>query len=304
MNSSGNDIEKWLIEAIDKNDLKEVQGHLDCGAYVDWRNGYGIFKAVEENNYELANVLVKNGSELNTYRDHNDEFPLTLAIDKGHFEIAKLFMENGADIGADNNKALRLATAHSLDALKLCESLGGNIHYNGSALLKHATCYGSIETMEYLIEKGQDIHQKGPMGNDCLSLAATSSADLAKVEFLLSKGADPNAHNDTISYPISMGQNAIVKALIEAGGDPTANNDNALYCAVRADNTEIINYLLIERKMPVSAETREWLEKTTDDHRAVKANHVLKKRDLNECLQQKYQRPPTQAKTKSQSFKI
>ena len=105
--------------------------------------------------------------------------------------------------------------------------------------------------------------------------------------------------------------NIAAKTLIEFGVDPTENNDNAFYQAVRADNKEIVNYLLHDRNMPIRDTTREWLKGLSDTsilgteaERYGYAEKLLEKRDLHDKLQANLNRPPQPTKTKNKGFSL
>ena len=290
-----------------------------------------LHSAIVKRDLELAKLCVEQGAELNIERQ--GETPLILATKMHQPEMVHLFLENGANPRANKSDALAyaaicgefellekmvkhggkiqlqpeyvmtMAAKHSLETLKRCEAMGGKLDYDHNALLRYATEYAGIDVMEYLIEKGQSIHT-APDGPNCLSIAAENGY-LEKVEFLLTKGADPNAQTDTLNKPIINQHNEVVKALIERGADPTANNDKALYDAVFIGNTEIVTYLIAERKMPVNPETREWLKNSTHNPDCQHALQLLEKRDLHDRLEQRFNRPPqAKAKSKSKGFSL
>ena len=332
-------LDEMLVNGIDENDFEKVKKAISLGADLNTDDGYPIHTAIENGNLEIFKALLEGNADINYERAFHT--PLSAAIAFKHPEMVDLLLEHGADVqaldsravlvaaeqndfalverlgklGAEidlyNKEILHAAVEHSLEAVKICESLGGDIHYNGSALLKHATCYGSIETMGYLIEQGQDMHNQGQMGNDCLSLAAGMGAT-DKVEFLLEKGANPNATKDILSDAILQGHNQTAIALLSAGSDPHVNNDNPIYQAAKV-NPGMLNHLLFDLKVPLSEQTRKLFNDLSDSENYGKhaepfkdAVKLIQKRDLNDKLQANLNRPPQQhqPKTKSKGFSL
>lgn len=318
-------LELALINSDKDGAMDDVLYCLEKGADPSMH----LHQPVHKDNIEIVRLLLAHGADVNYTNNETDTRALTTAIAGEHWEIADLLLEHGADPTPNRNDALTYAAIYghfdlverlvnlggeieqhdhvmqaaartSLETLKKCEALGGDINYDHSHLLRFSTEFASIEVMDYLIGKGQSIHQ-APDKKDCLGIAAEEN-DLAKVQFLLSKGADPNAQVETLYWPTIMQHNDIVKVLYEAGGDPTANNDKGIFDAVFVGNTEIVKYLIAERNIPINDHTREWIAGGNDDNRKY-AQQLIEKRDLFERLNQKPPRAIPTTKEKSQSHK-
>lgn len=303
MSMSTNELEKWLTRAINRNDPNDVQSALNAGANVDQNNGYGIFHAIESDDYDLAKVLVENGADLNKYRGDDDEFPLTMAIENEHLEIAKLFIANGAtDLNSQYDTVLRKATEISPELLAWCFEHGAKAN-DPVYLVNHCAEQGRADCLAYLADRGLSMTGKDLEDEYPLYVAAIAGrAD--NIEIILNKGAEPNDQKALLGA-INNGHLEATKLLVERGTDLTANGSYALHQAITWGHDEITTYLIAESKMPVSEGTRAWLKEANPDNTSTTfARQLLDKRDLNERLQQKYQRPTTTTKTKSQSLKI
>ncbi len=331
---------KKIRDALDYEKKHNLDGSLELCLNLDDRDSVyelvnkganpskPLFFAIQKGDYELAKLCVEQGANVNL--EQWGDTALTSSIKFGHENIADLLLDHGADPKADESDALSSAAIRgnfvlldrmielggnvreqnhwilvaalkeSLDCLKKYEALGLDLNYSDNSALNKAVEYGSFESIEYLIEKGQPIQCDA---YDCLETAAEQGLN-EKVKFLLDKGANPNFTSATLSRPINCLKNDCAKILIEAGADPTADNDNALYVAVCMSNIEIINHLIVDRKMPVSDNTRSWLKENYDKDTDSKYTlDTINKRDLHEKLQVNLNtKKPTATQTK-QSFK-
>jgi len=130
-----------------------------------------------------------------------------------------------------------------------------------SALLASAVAYAEDSLIDVaqannhnaavaLIEKGADVHQRGPDGTTALHWAVyNDDADL--VQRLLRAGADPSAENDYGATPLrqaaTVADPAVIKALLKAGADANDANpegETPLMVVARTGNVEAAKLLL------------------------------------------------------------
>lgn len=304
----GGNVDPNKHAAVESESLAMLNGLVAHGADVNYERAFHtpLSAAIAFKHPEMVDLLLEHGADVKAL----DGRAVLVAAEQNDFGLVERLGKLGAEIDLYNKEILHAAVEHSLEAVKICESLGADIHYNGSALLKHATCYGSIETMNYLIEQGQDIHNQGQMGNDCLSLAAGMGAT-DKVEFLLEKGANPNATKNILADAILHGHNQTAIALLQAGSDPHVNNDNPIYQAAKV-NPSMFNYLLFDMKVPLSEQTRKLFKDLSNPESFGNGKHaepfkdavkLIDKRDLNDRLQERFNKPQ-HTKTKSKGFTL
>lgn len=267
-----------FFDAVVKLDKDHALELLEQGADVECYNNLALHQMVEDGHKDMVSFLVENGADVNSVR--GGDTPLYTAINHNNKDIANYLIDNGADIKAERNAAIGIACQNQdFDIVKKMIALGGDTFTDFASNITYAALHSS-ESLTMVVEAyGQADSEKG--------------LQQALIESIINEN------------------NTVVKTLLEFGVDPTKNNDNALYQAVKIDNKEIVNHLIVERKMPVSDSTRQSFKSLSDPEilgsdaeRYSSAEKLLDKRDLNERLQQKYQRPPTQAKTKSMSLKI
>ena len=110
--------------------------------------------------------------------------------------------------------------------------------------------YGSLKTMQYLLEKGADINSKDESGNTPLHLATIYNHREA-AEMLLSAGTDINVRNKDGDTPLHLAakfcSNEILELLITKKTDiDITNNDgnSPLHMAVKYVYKEIVEMLL------------------------------------------------------------
>lgn len=108
---------------------------------------------------------------------------------------------------------------------------------------------GTVEDVEYFIDKGADIHGKDEHGEILLGNAAMFG-NLEVVKFLVSEGADIHAQCDDGSVAIHsaalMGHLEIVKFLVSKGADIHGKNNDTppLRCAAQSGNLAVVEFLI------------------------------------------------------------
>ena len=142
--------------------------------------------------------------------DVNKELRMECII--GDYVRVKHLVENkNADIHNNNDNALFLAVAYEhLDIVEYLVEKGANIHK--SSILDSAAFNGYLDIVKYLIKNGVDIHNE----NDNALFLAAERGHLDIVKCLISKGADIYCSKDyTICGAASYNHLHIVKYLIQ-----------------------------------------------------------------------------------------
>ncbi|MCP3658480.1 MAG: ankyrin repeat domain-containing protein [Herbaspirillum sp.] len=266
-----------FFDAVVNLDKDYAAKLLEQGADVECYGNLALHQMVEDGHMDMVKFLIENNADVNSIR--GGDSALYTAINYSQIEIASYLLDNGADAKAERSAALSIACQNQdFDIVKRMISLGADSFNDFSSNVIYSAMHSS-ESLKMIV----NAYGESSVGERLQRALAES---------------------------ILNNNNTAAKALIEFGVDPTENNDNAFYQAVRADNKEIVNYLLLDRKMAISDHTREWLKGLSDTsilgaeaERYAYAEQSIIKRDLHEKLQVNLNTPKTKA-TKKQSFSL
>lgn len=152
-------------------------------------------------------------------------------------------------------------------------------------MMMSAAAGGQLKVIDYLIEQGADKQ------HICNALYQASWNNQPKtVEHLLFKGAIAGYRNDeSLLIAASDGSTEVVKILLQYGADIHANDDRALKLAVSRKHDDLTKIILIDLKMPIKDETKQWLSKNNGQY----ALELLAKRTLLEKLHVNLSTPST-----------
>jgi ankyrin repeat protein len=127
----------------------------------------------------------------------------------------------------------------------------------GSTLLHHAAGFGTLETLQWLVDSGADVTVKNRLGSTPLHWAVP---DEAKVRLLLARGAAVDAKLADGRTPLYLAAqlgngHSILRVLLEHGADPrllTSNKRTPLMPAAAQGDAPAVR-LLLDAKVPVDA---------------------------------------------------
>ncbi|SPQ26473.1 155b9fce-3d70-4eae-8d87-6b345046ed02 [Thermothielavioides terrestris] len=215
-----NDAVQFSDDELDENLLADICNNLlvlDSQRRV-WRFSHlSVAEYFEKNHWSLRQahchaaaaclmLLMMNKVDSSGYwsgRREGDNL-LTLAAVGGHKPIIEALLRRGMKLNTPlNNKwgsALATVVAHgSLEIVQFLVEKGADVNMPlhtgdyGSALAAAASYSGDIKTIEFLLEKGADVNMPLPTGDYGSALAAAAcSAGTDVVRFLVEKGADVN----------------------------------------------------------------------------------------------------------------
>ena len=108
-------------------------------------------------------------------------------------EAIRLALQVGADVHAEEDKALRWASARGhLPVVELLVKAGANVHAADDQALRWASKYGHLSVVEFLIKAGANVHAV----DDYALRWASQYGHLSVVEFLVKAGANVHAYDD------------------------------------------------------------------------------------------------------------
>ena len=184
-----------------------------------------IFSAIAMNlSDELRRVVAADRAVLEKKRSHNENFqrPLHFAVEKNRVEMVSLLLDLGADPAATDGSGdppLFYAATPPVDRriLEMLVRRGPADLFGALALGDHAMAARMLEEDPGLLPSG---------GGGALHLLS-KRGDAEAVEWLLARGADPNARWNHFGASVTAlhlaaaaGHAAIVRSLLEAGADP------------------------------------------------------------------------------------
>jgi hypothetical protein len=121
---------------------------------------------------------------------------------------------------------------------------------NGETLLYVSCCYGNLEIMQRLLDRGADVNARGGRYGNALQAASFNGHDQV-VERLLTGGADVNAqgglYDNALQAASIKGHDQVVERLLTGGADVNAQGghyDNALQAASINGHDQVVEWLL------------------------------------------------------------
>ena len=238
---------------------------IQCGVHVDVP---GVLQetplhlAARNGFWELADVLVQSGGNVNAKNSPKQETPLHLAVRNGHQHITEFLIHRGSHVNAKNapmqETPLHLASrnGHQQIAEFLIEQ-GGQINARNipgqETPLHVAVKNGHQYIAEFLIKHGSQVDARNvPMQETPLHLASRNGHQkIAK--FLIQHGSKVNARNVPMQEtPLHLasrnGHQKITKFLIQHGSKVNARNlpmhETPLHLAVENGHQQIAEVLI------------------------------------------------------------
>jgi len=305
------DIEKEIIQAVKKGDIKKLQDFIDSkqkmnfeyygGQIADKSNPYTYYNiytnililASEMNNEEMIKFLFSNGMDLNTYSYYYSlnctekqlsESALSLACKVKNFNLVKFLLENGADAQFNDNKSLKTQANNFFDTriITLLLNYGAINNYTP----RHISRYDPDEynTGNILLDLGEKLYKlkiSPPVYMDKQGHIQESNyyTDRTKeyknlIKLFVEKGTDVNFNydgNSPFKYAYDNNNEEIVKLFMENGGDV-----NALY-------DDEITFLYHAKSRP----SKKWflkLIRNQTPHNPKELSNILKQFSNNEKL--------------------
>src|SRR5215831_4020678 len=156
-----------------------------------------LFRAIQTADNAAVKRLLNAGIDANA-KDPDGTPALMAATLFADAQAIQLLLDRGADPNATNGvgaTALMWAVP-DLEKTKLLVARGADVsarsaNLQRTPLLVAASYPGSVAVLQFLLDKGADLHARDRAGTDALGRAARS-ADLETVRFLVERGCDPN----------------------------------------------------------------------------------------------------------------
>lgn len=194
-------------------------------------SGTALFEAIRAGDSAAVRDLLKGGADLHARNDISDT-PLMAAALNADAAVLELLLKAGADVNAANQAG-------------------------ATALMRAATFE---DKARLLVVSGADVKARSRLGNSALILAARESGNSRAVEFLLDRGAEPNATNvfgatalmaaasagdmDSVGLLLDRGANVNAKPNMDNNGFVWGGGRTALMWAAFHGNEPLLKLLL------------------------------------------------------------
>lgn len=162
-----------------------------------------LHKAIKRHRTQEALALLKQGTDVNL-RNGLQETPLICAAFAGDFEVAQVLVESGADVNAESlpvrfTALMWAAQKGSADTVRLLLKAGADVNAKdwneNTPLMQASALSGSPEVVADLLAAGADINDRNKEGKTALASAILMKhADAART--LIKAGAEVNAIDD------------------------------------------------------------------------------------------------------------
>lgn len=220
--------------------------------------------------FEIAEMLVRKGANVNVQDIESDRTPFLLAAKTGLVNIVKVMINHGANVNQISERkeytALIMAScAHgeSLATIKLLIENGADVHARAGDTQKSTALIWAInhqcvddeinaEIVEYLLDHGANACETRTSDGMTALMSAIMSKNTRIVRALLARGAQINAQVEksretAISLAVSTNQPEMCKILLDKGANLSLIDDyerSIAHTIARAANIEILKYFL------------------------------------------------------------
>lgn len=203
-----------LVKAIKSEDYDKVEELFESGVdpnitttsdvtevilnFVESTGERPLSVACNVGNLEIVKLLIKYGATAEPY-DKCGWSPLNqtlLCYQPDDKEIVKLLLENGADINENDSYGIPIFNAASMLPKKYDRQENNRVYYIDGYDAEVAQ--GITDIVEMMLEYGSyDVNMRSSYHGTTLLIAATKSGNRCLVEYLLSKGCDVAAKDNS-----------------------------------------------------------------------------------------------------------
>jgi ankyrin repeat protein len=167
----------------------------------------------------VVKQLIDKGADVNA-RATRGQTPLMWAVAQKHPDVVKVLLENGAGVHlrSDTWTQVMAISPHGYP------DYNKSIPHGGDTALMFAVRVGDLASARLLVAAGANVNDADAWGVSAPTLAAHSGHPEV-VEFLLQKGADPNADKAgfaAMHAAIMRRDEKMIAALLANGADPNA----------------------------------------------------------------------------------
>ncbi|KAG9235914.1 ankyrin repeat-containing domain protein, partial [Amylocarpus encephaloides] len=255
-----------LQAAAFEGNLNIVQRLLEHGAAINipacGKYGHPLHAACCANHPEVVEHLLDSGAEVNAVGGEWS-YALVAATGNGYQACADILIARNANVEVRGGKGnstplIEAAMELPLSTVQAIHNRGGSVFdvdNDGDSAFTSAAASADLETLEFLLDKGSDIHLIGKWGGALYR--ATEEGSMECVTFLLDHDINVNqkggeCHTSLMAAACG-GEVEIVKLLLERGANIHTKGGlyhTALQAAANGCNTQIVQLLLDKGAKP------------------------------------------------------
>ncbi len=249
-----------------ENDKYEIiKMLLDYGADVDIRFDTEVYYnitllmlACDNNDYKLADLLLKNGADINAV-DENNNNVLNYALQRNEnksYKMTKYCLDNGANVNnpiTNESKAYTFALGYgNKTTIELYNKHNAHFSTDKNILLEIgmiAAETGNVILLKKAIKNGLDVNTE--LYEKTMLYKASLMGHDNTVKYLLDNGARPSVKNghwgiDPLIVAVYMGYNGVIELLLTAQPDiiNAKRNEQLLHLAIEKSNEKVVKTLL------------------------------------------------------------
>ena len=217
-----------------------------------------LFDALNQNDEARVAKLLKDDPSLANKPDANGNLPLQYALRGKHGKIIPLLLDAGADVKAIDGNGFSVmhfaASTANKPVIELLLAKGAKVDvaakFGGRTPLHFAASAGNKSNLALLLEKGASLegvlepNGNGPSWTPLYD--AVTQGHLAAAEFLLAKGANPNAKVGLSGSPVDKAAEQrdldMLRLLLAHGGN--VNSESAFLHALQTCDRELVELFL------------------------------------------------------------
>ncbi|XP_055956990.1 ankyrin-3 isoform X2 [Patella vulgata] len=243
-----------LDDACLKGDLNNLKDLIESGHNINKRYARGMTPILYCSQSQIEpvskiKIILDKGGNIDDINKNNSNM-LHLACRYGRLETVQYLLDLGLDVHSRgfNGRTPILKCSESqiepVSKIKMILDKGGNIddiNKNNNNMLHLACIYGCLDTVQYLLDLGLDVHSRGFNGRTPILYCSESQIEpVSKIKMILDKGGNiddiSKNNNNMLHLACIYGRLETVQYLLDLGLDVHSRGFNGLtpilYCSL------------------------------------------------------------------------
>ncbi len=217
-----------------------------------------LHAAIDANDSITTKYLLENGASSSSFDEFLNNTALYKAARNGSPEIIEILVEFGANLHEHNNQALQVAASYgNNETYKYIQNKLENADLNNS--YKSSCSTGNIELLKYIDSKKDNINHQNAFTAAC----GCKKNNVQVINYLkekISNKAEVATNEKNINQAVFSGNTIAIDFLLENGANQDLMLRESAQVAEQPSGNDIaIKHLLIDRKVEITPQTKEWM---------------------------------------------